>query len=285
MVDIVYLNGEYLEKSLAKVSVLDRGFLFGDGIYEVIPVYQSQPFRLKEHLERLQYCAQQIEIPCPYNLAQWQQIIEQIITQNGGGHLSIYIQLTRGIESQRQHNFSTETKPTALVMTNPLSSTLGTLSAIKTTLLDDIRWQHCDIKSISLLGNILLHQQAITLGYQEAILHRENIITEGSTSNVFMVKNGAIYTPEKNHHILGGITREVIIELAEHQGIEVKQQSITIDDLYQADEIWLASSSREISPVTQINDKIIANGVIGLISAQMHTAFQTFKQRLMAKRD
>ncbi|WP_440875506.1 D-amino acid aminotransferase [Thalassotalea sp. PLHSN55] len=285
MTDIVYLNGDYLEKSSAKISVLDRGFLFGDGIYEVFPVYQSTPFRLQEHLERLTFCAKEIELDLPYTFSQWQEIINQVIGKNGGGNLSIYLQLTRGIQPQRQHDFPENTPATVLVMANPLTTTIAQLSPIKTTLLDDIRWQNCHIKSISLLGNILLHQQAIALGYQEAILHRDGVVTEGTTTNVFIVNDGQIYTPEKNHHILGGITRDVIIELAEQQALTICQQQLKVDDVYQADEVWLVSSSREISPVTQINDKIIANGEIGPIAKQMHKAFQTFKQTLMATSD
>ncbi len=283
MTDIVYLNGDYIEKSSAKISVLDRGFLFGDGIYEVIPVYKSSPFRLAEHIERLNYCANAIGLNSPHDLAQWQSIIDTVIEKNGGGHLSIYLQLTRGVEQQRQHDFPENTPLTVLVMANPLSPAIAKLSAIKTTLLDDIRWQNCHIKSISLLGNILLHQQAKALGYQEAILHREGIITEGSTTNVFLVKNNEIYTPPKSHHILGGITRELIIEFCQQLSIVVHQQQITIDDIYQADEVWLASSSREISPVTQINDKIIATGAIGPTTQKVHKAFQAFKQSLMTQ--
>ncbi len=281
MTDIVYLNGDFIEKSSAKISVLDRGFLFGDGIYEVIPVYQSKPFRLEQHIERLNYCAECTQIPLTITLNQWQDILQQLIRKNGGDNLSIYIQLTRGVAPERNHAFPQDTKPTVLIMCTPLNVSIAELSAIKVTLLNDIRWQHCNIKSISLLGGILLNQQANALGFQEAILQRENYITEATTSNVFIIKGNEIYTPPKNQSILGGITRDLIVELAQQHQIIVHQIDLTIEDLLCADEVWLSSSSREISPVVLIDDKIVANGEIGPITKQMHNIFQAFKQSLI----
>lgn len=281
MPNIVYLNGEFIAKSNAKISVLDRGFLFGDGIYEVIPVYQGKPFRLSEHLSRLNDCLNKVKIKNPYVEKQWQSLIEQVIAKNNEQNTSVYIQVSRGFQQERNHVATSAVKPTVLVMTSPLSSGNYELKPIKATLLDDIRWKHCDIKSIALLGNILLRQEAEARGCQEAILHRKQKVTEGATSNVFIVKSGVIYTPEKNQYILGGITRDLIIELAKKASIKVIETQISTDELFAADEVWVSSSSREISPVTQIDDKIIAQGEIGSITKKLHSDFQAFKQTLI----
>ena len=281
MTDIVYLNGDFVSKASAKISVLDRGFLFGDGIYEYIPVYQSNPFRLKEHIERLDLCLDAIRLSKPYDLTKWQSIIDEVISLNGGGNLSIYIQVTRGCDTVRNHDYDKNIKPTVLVMASELSAKVAELNPIKAALLQDIRWQNCHIKSVSLLGNILLKQQATAQGFDEAVLYRDDSVTEGTSSNVFMVKDAVIYTPPKSNHILSGITRDLLIELANKNGIRVIESKILTQQLFEADEVWVSSSSREISPITKINDKIVANGEIGPISKQMHLAFQRFKESLI----
>ena len=281
MKNIVYLNGEFIAKENAKVSVLDRGFLFGDSIYEVIPVYHAHPFRLSEHLDRLNYCLTATSLTSPYNNEQWQSLIEQVIEKNGSGHLSIYIQVTRGNDNQRNHVADKSTTATVLIMAMPLSTEVAELLPIKATLMEDFRWQHCDIKTTSLLGNVLLRQQADQLGFDEAILHRDNQITEATASNVFILKNNEIITPQKNHHILAGITRDLVVEIAEKASIKVHQARITTTQLVSADEIWISSSSREISPVVAIDDKIIADGKIGSMTKKVHSLFQVFKQSLI----
>ncbi|WP_286265631.1 D-amino acid aminotransferase [Thalassotalea atypica] len=280
MSQISFLNGKFVAASQAKVSVYDRGFLFGDAVYEVIPIYQSRPFRPQDHLDRLQNSLKAIALKLDYCDKYWHALIDQMIKKNNGGNLSLYIQITRGSEIERDHVGRADTEPTVLMMVSPLSTEIASLTPIKTTLLPDIRWKNCFIKTTALLGNVMLKQQASQAGYEEAILRRENIISEGTTSNVFMVKNGIIYTPIANQYILAGITREVIIEIAENASIKVIQQNITVEQLLDADEIWLSSSSREISPVTQIDDKIVAKGTIGPVTAKMHQLFQAFKRRL-----
>lgn len=281
MTETVYLNGKFIAKENAKISVLDRGFLFADGVYEVIPAYHSVPFRLNEHLQRLNYCLLQLSITNPYTNQQWQQLISQLIDKNGGGHLSIYVQVTRGVSTQRDHILTKGTPPTVLIMTNELGIETQTLTTATATLLEDIRWQHCDIKSIALLGNILLRNKAAEQGYDEAILQRDGLVTEGSTSNVFMVTDGKIYTPPKNQFILGGITRDLIIEIAESNGYEVHEQSITSTQLLTCDEVWISSSSREISPIVAIDGKIVGSGQPGPIAAKLFDKFQAFKQSLV----
>lgn len=280
MSDIVFLNGSYLKKHEANVSILDRGFLFGDGVYEVIPVYHQTPFRLKEHLDRLNQSLSSINIEPPFNENEWLTHINEIITNYTDKHLSIYIQITRGVSELRDHLASTQ-KPTVLIMPSPLTIEFSELKPINAILLEDIRWQHCDIKSISLLGNILLKQEALSQNADEALLHRNNLLTEGATSNVFLVKNNQVFTPPKSPFILSGITRDVIIEIAQQYQITIIEKELTVSELYDADEVWVSSSSREISPVTQINDKIVGQGGIGAISKVMHSAFQQFKQSLL----
>lgn len=277
MSDIVYLNGEFVAKVDAKISVFDRGFLFGDGIYEYIPVYQNKLFRLEHHLNRLKYCLSQVQIANPHDDETWASLFEQVINKNGGGNLSLYLQVTRGVQKERNHLMSDDDKASVLIMVSPLDTKISELIISKAALLEDFRWRHCDIKSTSLLGNILLRQEAQKLGCDEAILHRDGIITEGSISNVFVVKNNEIYTPEPSNLILAGITRDLIIELAENATIKVHQDQVTLDDLFTADEVWISSSSREISPVTLIDDKIIGTGEIGPIAKTLHEAFQLFK--------
>lgn len=280
MSNIVFLNGEYLDKYDAHVSILDRGFLFGDGVYEVIPAYHQKPFRLKEHLQRLNHSLNKINISPPFSDEQWLAHIDNIITRYGETHLSLYIQITRGVSDSRDHLADTP-RPTILIMPAPLTIEYDELKAIKTVLLEDVRWQHCDIKSISLLGNILLKQEAYTRGADEALLHRNNTLTEGATSNIFIVKNNKIFTPQKNQFILSGITRDVIIEVAQNIKINIIEKDLTVSELYDADEVWVSSSSREISPVIQIDDKIVGQGEIGATSKVIHSAFQQFKQSLI----
>ncbi|MDG1731685.1 MAG: D-amino acid aminotransferase [Thalassotalea sp.] len=281
MTDIVYLNGELIAKHQAKISILDRGFLFSDGIYEVIPVYSSTPFRLEQHLSRLQYCLDQLSIINPHSNIEWKNIIRTLIERNGGGHLSIYMHITRGVGVDRNHIGGESLSPTVLVMASPLTISEQAIQTTTATLLEDTRWHHCDIKSVALLSNVMLRNQAEQLGHGEALLHRNGVVTEGSTSNVFIVKHREVYTPKQSNLILGGITRDVIIELAENAGLKLHQENISKQQLLNADEVWISSSTREISPVTAIDDKIIGNGEIGPVAKALHSEFQTFKKSLI----
>lgn len=285
MTDTVYLNGDYIAKEHAKISVLDRGFLFADGVYEVIPVYRRKTFRAEQHLERLFDSLKQINLPSPYSKTQWLDIIEQVIQCNlsvHGEHQSIYLQVTRGIDSKRQHAITAPLAATVLVMASKLDSAQGNLTGIKATLLEDIRWHHCNIKSIALLANTMLVNQAKAKGFDEALLHRQQELTEGASSNVFLVKQGNVFTPPKSQYILGGITRDLIIELCRDAGLEVYQRGIHIDELSEADEIWICSSTREISPIVAIDDKIIGSGGIGPVTKRIVASLQAFKSQLLA---
>ena len=277
----VYLNGEYLPLDQACVPVLDRGFIFGDGVYEVIPVYGSKAFRLQHHLQRLKNSMQAVRITNPHTDEEWGAIINNVVTRNNDGDQSIYLQITRGV-ARRDHRFPGDATPTVFVMSNlfeavPREQLEKGVNAIT---LDDIRWQYCSIKSIALLPNILLRQQAVEQGAAEAILLRNGEVTEGAASNVFIVKDGVIITPPKTDCLLPGITRDLLVEQANEHGLAVKETIIKQTELETADEIWLTSSTKEILPVTQLNGQPVGNGKPGQVWHQMYKLYQAYKQSL-----
>jgi len=278
---IVYLNGEYLPLDQACVPVLDRGFIFGDGVYEVIPVYGGKAFRLQHHLQRLKNSMQAVRLTNPHTDEEWSTIINDVVTRNSSGDQSIYLQITRGV-ARRDHRFPGDATPTVFVMSNlfeavPKEQLEHGVNAIT---LDDIRWQYCSIKSIALLPNILLRQQAVEQGAAEAILLRNGEVTEGAASNVFIVKDGVIITPPKTDCLLPGITRDLLVEQANEHGLAVKETNIKQTDLETADEIWLTSSTKEILPVTQLNGQTVGSGKPGTVWQQMYALYQAYKQTL-----
>jgi len=278
---IVYLNGEYLPLDQACVPVLDRGFIFGDGVYEVIPVYGGKAFRLQHHLQRLKNSMQAVRLTNPHTDEEWSTIINDVVTRNSSGDQSIYLQITRGV-ARRDHRFPGDATPTVFVMSNlfeavPKEQLEHGVNAIT---LDDIRWQYCSIKSIALLPNILLRQQAVEQGAAEAILLRNGEVTEGAASNVFIVKDGVITTPPKTDCLLPGITRDLLVEQANEHGLAVKETNIKQTDLETADEIWLTSSTKEILPVTQLNGQTVGSGKPGTVWQQMYALYQAYKQTL-----
>jgi len=275
----VYLNGEFLAADKAQVSVFDRGFLLGDGVYEVIPVYAGVCFQLAGHLTRLQVSLDGVRMANPYTISQWQDIIEQLVERNGGGDQSVYLQVTRGV-APRDHVFPTNTTPTAFVMSNalhPVPEKYKT-QGIAAITLQDIRWQNCNIKAITLLPNSLLKQQAQDAGAQEALLIRDGYLTEGAASNAYAVIDGTIYTAPKDEKVLPGITREVVIELAEKNNIPLVEQAVTEQQLQQADELWVSSSTKEVLPITILNGNKVGAGVPGVVWQQMDTLYQDYKK-------
>lgn len=264
---IVYLNGEYLPITEAKISVLDRGFLFADGIYEVMPVYNQQLFRLEQHLQRLHNSLEALQIPSPVTDAEYETIFNTLLMRNAhnGYHQVLYLQVTRGAETKRHHNIPTDTHPTLFVKTAPLPKhDHDTLMLGKRAMvLDDIRWARCDIKSISLLANVILNNQAKQNDCEEAILIRDGLVTEGASSNVFMVKNETIITPPLSPFILGGITRDMVIELAAQYSIPFQEKDITKEALFDADEVWITSSTREIFPIISLDGHPVGDGTVG----------------------
>lgn len=281
--DTVYLNGKFLPQDEAFVPVMDRGFVFGDGVYEVIPVYGGRLFRLDEHLRRLDNSLTGIRLRNPMSNIEWAEILKQLVIKNGGGEQSVYLQLTRG-HAPRDHGFPQDSQPTIFISCSPLKPVAEDLliNGVAAISLEDIRWKHCHIKAIALLPNILLRQQAIDAGAQEAILIRDSLITEGAASNLFIVKDGLIKTPPKGPFLLPGITRDLILELAAANGIEYQESSFGPDELQQADEIWLSSSTKEILPVTKLDEQTVGNGQPGPVWQQMRQFYQNYKQALIA---
>ena len=281
---LVYLNGEYLPLNEAKVSVLDRGFIFGDGVYEVIPAYGAKPLRFEHHMQRLQDSLDAVRITNPLSNTQWQEILNKLIAEMGSQDQYIYLHITRGVAS-RDHRFPDGTKPTVFVMSSDLHPVDAALlkTGIAAVTLDDIRWQYCNIKAISLLPNILLRQQAVDKEAMEAILIRDGNMTEGAASNVFIVSEGVIKTPPKGKTLLPGITRDLVVELAKSHNMAIEEISITEKEFLSADEIWLTSSTKEILPVTQINQQKVGNGKPGVVWQDMYQKYQDYKEILRAK--
>lgn len=280
MSSTVYLNGDWVAAEHAKVSVFDRGFLFADGIYEVVPVYQGKPFLLERHLARLYRSLREIAISVADD-TYWHELVSDLIKRNDYTNANglIYIQVTRGAEASRTHLPGPDLKPTVFATINPLALHWDQPAPARVTLLEDIRWLRCDIKSISLLGNILLKQQAAAVGAVEPLLHRDGLITEGAASNFFAVQNGELYTAPKDHLILPGISRDWVVELAGELGLTVHEKPFKVADLAQLDELFLTSSSREVQPVGQIDDIIIADGQCGPVTATLIEAFHASKRR------
>ena len=272
----VYLNGFYLPLQDAKISVLDRGFLFGDGVYEVIPVYNGHIFRIKEHLTRLDNSLKAIRLENPHTTAEWLAIFEPFLDSSKEQYF--YVQITRGAASKRDHAFPDQVQPTVFVMCSDIKPFEGKVSGVKGVTLDDTRWELCQIKAITLLANILLRQEALDQGCAEAILIKQGYVTEGAASNVFIVIDGVLMTPLNNGAILPGITRDVILELARRNNIPCSEQVIAMEALESASEIWVTSSTREIIPVIELDGKPVADGKPGALFKQMDALLQNEKK-------
>lgn len=277
----VYLDGEWLPLDEARVSVLDRGFLFGDGVYELIPVYQRKPFRLDEHLGRLAASLAGIRLVNPLTDAQWREIIGEIVASQETDDQSVYLQVTRGA-SPRDHAFPVGVAPTVLVMSSPLirpdpAQFEHGVCAVSTA---DIRWHRCDLKTLNLLPNVLAKQLAVDAGCVECIMFRDGVLTEGSASNIFAVKNGVILAPVKDHRVLPGITYDLVLELAQANGLPCEVRDIREAEVRAADELWLTSSSREIQAIVELDGRPLANGRPGPIYRRMYALYQDFKANL-----
>lgn len=275
----VYLNGAYLPLSEAKISVLDRGFLFGDSVYEVIPAYAGRLFQLEAHLARLKNSLSKTLLPSPHNDQKWQDILTPLLTNDPDQY--IYLQITRGVANKRDHAFPEAIEPTIFAMCAPIAHFSGRDTGVKAITLDDNRWKFCNIKATSLLANILLRQQAVEQDCAEAILIKDGNVTEGAASNIFAVIDSVLITPPNNHEILPGITRELIIKLAKQNQIPVAVQTIPLSAFLTASEIWLTSSTREILPVVELDQKPVADGKPGSVWKTMNKLFQAYKNSLV----
>ncbi len=273
----VYLNGVYLPLCDAKISVLDRGFLFGDGVYEVIPCYKGNFFEFDAHIERLKNSLIGIKLDYLRTTEQWRQLLEPLIDNTRNQY--IYLHITRGVAAKRDHAFPKDITPTVFVMCNDIVAVKDRELGIKGVSLDDNRWRLCNLKSTALLANVLLKQQAMENNNSEAILIKNGYVTEGAASNVFAVIDGVLTTPPLSNDILPGITRGVILKIAKENNIQVAEQVIPIEVLKKATEIWLVSSTREILPVVELDGMKIAEGKVGQLWHTVNTLFQNYKHQ------
>jgi D-alanine transaminase len=279
---MIYLNGDFMPIEQAKISVLDRGFIFGDGVYEVIPVYSRRPFRLAEHLVRLQSSIDAIRLANPHPASKWTELVGKIIAGNPWEDQNVYLQITRGA-ARRDHAFPKGLKPTVFVMASELVPPSAELvrSGAKAIVLPDYRWLRCDIKSTSLLGNCMLRTLAADEGCAEAILVRDGVLTEASASNVFIVKSGTVLTPPKSHLILPGITYDVVLEILRANAIVHEVRPVAESELRSAEEIWVTSSSREVLAITTLDGKPVGGGKPGPVGERVHALYQQYKAKVM----
>ncbi|MBL1263117.1 D-amino acid aminotransferase [Candidatus Methylomicrobium oryzae] len=272
----VYLNGRYLPVEEAHISVLDRGFLFGDGVYEVIPAYRGRLFEFESHLARLENSLAAVRIDNPHTPEEWRGILAPLLED--GTDQYVYLQITRGAAPKRDHLFPENVPPTVFAMSSPIPPYPERDTGIRAVCLEDSRWDNCHVKAITLLANVLLRQEAAECGGAEAVLVKNGFVTEGSSSNVFAVLNGVLVTPPLSRDILPGITREVILKICRESHISCREQLIAADDLRQADEIWIASSVREIVPVVELDGRPVGGGKPGLVWQKVNRLFQAYKQ-------
>src|SRR5690348_11050031 len=279
---MIYLNGKFMPIEDARIPVLDRGFIFGDGVYEVIPVYSRKPFRLPEHLQRLQHSLDGIRLKNPHSNSEWSAILRQLIDVNDSEDQSVYLHVTRGV-ARRDHAFPKGAPPTVFIMSNPLLAPPQELLATGVAAISGIdnRWLRCDIKAISLLPNVLLRQMAIDSGAMETVLFRDGFMTEGAASNIFVVKNETLLAPPKNNLMLPGITYDVVLELAEAHRIRHEVRAVSEYEVRTADEILLTSSTREIMPITLLDGKPVGKGSPGVVFEVLYSLYQEYKLTVM----
>jgi D-alanine transaminase len=276
----VYLNGKFLPLGEAKVSVLDRGFIYGDGVYEVIPVYQRQPYRLPAHLGRLQRSLDGIRLANPHRDAEWETIVRDLIAMQPFDDQGVYLQVTRGA-AKRDHAFPQDAVPTVFLMSNPLPvlSREQVEGGVAVVTAVDERWLHCDLKTISLLGNVLARQFAVDRGAIETVMFRDGYLSEASASNVLIVKGGTIVAPPKDNLILPGITYDATLELARDGGLPFAIRPVTKEEALAADEMWLSSSTKEVLAVTTLDGKPFSGGKPGPVYRRMFSLFQASKPK------
>jgi D-alanine transaminase len=278
----VYLNGQFMPLAEAKVPVLDRGFVFGDGVYEVVPVYSNKPFRLDEHLRRLQGSLDDIRLANPHGMAEWRDLILKLIALQDFPDQSLYIQVTRGV-APRDHAFPKGAPPTVFMFAQPLIPSTPEQKAAGACAITaaDNRWLRCNIKAISLLANILLRQQAVDVDCAETVMLRDGFLTEGAASNIFVVKDGVLMAPPPSNLMLTGITYDVLLELARANGIPTAVRPIAEAEVRAADELWMTSSTKEILAIVKLDGVTVGAGVPGPLAQRMDELYQTFKQQVM----
>jgi len=280
----VYLNGEFMPLEEARIPVLDRGFIFGDGVYEVVPVYSRHPFRMVQHLKRLEGSLAGIRLANPMTIAQWSALTRRMIALNPWDDQSIYLQVTRGV-AKRDHAFPKGVKPTVFMMASPLSTPAPAQvkNGVPCITATDNRWLKCDIKSTSLLGNCLMRDRAAIAGCVETIMFRDGFLSEASSSNVFVVRGKTVCAPPNSHLVLPGTTYDVVLELARKARMPVELREITEEEVRAADEIWVTSATKEVLAVTRLDDKPVGTGKPGPVFKRMHKLYQDYKRTVMRR--
>lgn len=285
---LAYLNGNYLPLDEARISPMDRGFLFGDGAYEVIPVYSRRPFRLQQHLERLERTLAALQLANPLSKEQWAEVVQRLVNEHGSEDQGVYLQVTRGAAPVRDQAFPRPAvAPTVFAYADRLPTPSAELLAVGGTALtaEDFRWLRCDLKTVSLVANVLLRQLSAAAGCTETILLRDGLVMEGSASNVLVVQDGVILAPPKSNLILPGVTYDVVLELATANGIPTQVRPVAEVELRSADEVWVTSSTKEVLPITRIDDAPVADGRPGPLAARMNALYQDFKNQVMRRAD
>ena len=286
-----YLNGQFLPLSEARISPLDRGFLYSDGVYEFIPVYSRCPFRIEEHLRRLQDSLDGIRLANPLSNTEWKTIILRLIAETEFADQTVYIQVTRGADVKRDPCFPPGVTPTIFLFSAPLvgPSTALREQGVAAITAPDLRWARCDIKTIALLPNVLTRQLSADSGAAETIMLRDGYLTEGTSTNVFVVRDGVILTPPQDRHILPGITCDVVLELAEKHKAPYEVRPVSEDELRNADELWLTSSTKEVLAVVTLDGRPVGHdenaGNPGPVTKRMHAWFCTFREDVMRRCD
>ncbi len=276
----VYLNGQFLPLEDAKVSVLDRGFIYGDGVYELVPAYGRKPFRMPHHLRRLQHSLDGIRLANPHTDAEWERLIAELIARQQFADQAVYLQITRGV-AKRDHAFPKDVPPTVFMMSNPLPvpTREQVEQGVAVVTAEDNRWRRCDLKTISLVGNVLMRQLAADQGAIETVMFRDGFLTEASASNVLIVKDGTIIAPPKDNLILPGITYDAALEFAQQAGMPLVVRPIPKTEALVADEMWLSSSTKEVLAITRVDGKPFAGGVPGPVFRKLWAIFQANKPR------
>jgi D-alanine transaminase len=279
---ICHLDGQWLPLAEARISPLDRSFLFGDGVYEVVPVFSGRPFRFVEHFERLARSCAALRLTDPHDLDGWRAIVRGLMERNGGGDMYVYVQVSRGADVGRAHAPLPQIPPTVFAFAAPLQrpSAAQLAQGFACVTAPDIRWARCDIKSVALLGNVLQRQLSCDVGADETILLRDGLMMEATASTVHLVIDGVIVTPPNSLAILPGTTRSVVEELADRLGIPRQTRTVTEAELRMADEIWLASATKTVAAVTRLDDKAVGAGVPGPVWQRMWTGFSDLQREL-----
>ena len=278
---ICYLNGEFLPLSEARISPLDRGFLFADSVYEVLPAFAGRMFRFQEHFDRLARSLGEIRIPSPMTHAQWHEVLNELIERNGGANMYLYAQVTRGMEFGRNHAFPDDVRPSVFAMASPLPTLTeeARQKGLAAITVEDFRWGRCDIKSTMLLANVLMKQRAAEAGAQEAIIIRDGEVLEGSSTSVLLIINDVLVTPPNCNRILPGTTRDVALEVAQGR-LPIEVRRVSVGELSRASEVWISAATRDVLPITSIDGVAVGDGKPGPLWREISAGFIHLRQAL-----